>query len=131
MKKVNKYSNLLCVLALSIMLSLTMLVHIKFDSSAASTTTFNVTGTFNQTSARNMLPIINSYRQSGSAWILDQKNNRQNLGKLSALTYDYNLEKIAMQRAMEISVRYDAAHMRPDNTKYFTCTYSSTSTFGE
>jgi len=78
-----------------------------------------------------MLPIINSYRQSGNAWVLDRNNNRQNLGKLSALTYDYNLEKIAMQRAMEISVRYDSDHMRPNNTKYFTCTYGSTSSYGE
>ncbi|WP_026491271.1 CAP domain-containing protein [Butyrivibrio sp. XPD2002] len=111
--------------------SLVMLCGVKVDTHAAGTTTYNVTGKYDQTSARSMLSTINAYRTGGKAWIRDTSNNKKSLGKLNALQWDYNLEIIAMQRAMEISVRADLDHKRPNNTSYYTYTYSGTKTNGE
>ena len=99
-----------------LIISVFMLSSIKFDSRAAATTTYNVTGNYDQTSARNMLSIINEMRTSGKAWEYTEDNKIKEHGVLPALEYDYELEKIAMQRAMEVSVRY--GHNRPDGRQF-------------
>lgn len=68
------------------------------------TITFSVK--YGQTDARKMADKLNQYRSDN--------------GK-GQLIYDYNLEKVAMQRAAEIVVRFDAEgenHYRPDGESY-------------
>lgn len=88
-------------------------------ASAVETVSLPVTGTYEQTSARQMINKINAFRTSGTAWYWNEGNTMQvQCGTLPALTYDYNLEQAAMLRAMEISVYYD--HARPNGTRCFT-----------
>ncbi len=93
------------------------LVSPAINASAAGTITFEVGGYFRQESAREMLSMINEYRTSGNAWQLNENEQRVNLGALPALRYDYGLEKIAMQRAMELSVSMQPDHARPDGSE--------------
>lgn len=71
-----------------------------------------------QTDARSMLPMINSFRTGSEAWAYDQSGNVVNYPGLSELSYDYELENIAMVRAGELAVMYMATgtltHERPD-----------------
>ena len=73
------------------------------DSKAAT-----VTGTFSmnykQSSARDLATLLNNYR-----W---------NTAQISNLTYDYTIEKYAMQRAAEIAMKFD--HVRPDGSQWYT-----------
>lgn len=61
--------------------------------------TLSVTGTNDQTEARKMLDLVNTARAKQSS-------------ALSKLTWDYDLEKIAMQRAAELSIYFN--HTRPN-----------------
>ena len=61
--------------------------------------------TFNQTEARAMLDRINDFRTGSDAWYWDQTDtNKVYVTGLSTLEYDYELEKVAMQRAAEIVI---------------------------
>ena len=76
-------------------------------------------GTYHQTEARKQLDMINAFRTSGNAWYWNSDNTQKiSVGKLPALTYDYALEKVAMQRAAELAVRY--SHTRPDGSEPWT-----------
>ena len=70
---------------------------------------------FNQTEARSMLDSINAFRTGADAWYwnFDNTEKIQKSG-LSNLVYDYELEKIAMQRAAEIALYW--GHTRPDGS---------------
>ena len=79
-------------------------------------TTVQVTGTYGQTEARQMLSLINEFRASGEAWYWNENDTEKvTCGQLDSLTYDYELERIAMQRAMEIAIYY--SHTRPNGTE--------------
>ena len=75
---------------------------------------------FGQTSARGMLNDLNQWR-TGNTWYWNSDNQTKttiNTGDREALIYDYTLEKIAMQRAVEQALLY--GHERPDSTRWFT-----------
>ena len=97
--------------------------------SAATVKSFTMTYEVDNQIAREMLPMINEWRTGGEAWYWNENNTRYNCGKLSAYTYDYNLEQIALQRAYEAAVSFE--HTRPNGQDCFTCTYNGTSTHGE
>ena len=98
--------------------------------SAASVQTFDINYQVNSKSARDMLSIINDWRTGGSAWYWNKQDSKKiQCGKLSALTYDYKLEAIALQRAYEIAVSF--SHIRPNGGNAFTCTAGSTGSCGE
>jgi uncharacterized protein YkwD len=79
----------------------------------------SITGRYAQTDARKMLKDINAFRTGSEAWYWNEDNKTKTKCKnLKALKYDYTLEKIAMQRAAEITVKWD--HTRPDGTDCFT-----------
>lgn len=82
--------------------------------------TVNVVGTYHQTEARKGLALLNELRTGGDAWYWNADNATKTdlSGKLAALKWDYQLEKIAMQRAIEIAVQWD--HARPDGSTCFT-----------
>jgi uncharacterized protein YkwD len=97
--------------------------------------TMTLTGTFRQTEARSMLAMINSFRTGSDAWYWNSNNrtktvyNTEGGTYLSELTYDYDLEQIAMQRAMELSTFY--SHTRPNGQSCFTVTYNGTRSWAE
>ncbi|MBQ1407771.1 MAG: CAP domain-containing protein [Eubacterium sp.] len=84
--------------------------------------TFSVT--YQQSSARNVTEYVNQLRTAGSWYWNSSDSGKINTGKLSALTYDYELEKAAMQRAAEIALYYD--HTRPNGQAYSTAYSGST-----
>ncbi|MCD7765376.1 MAG: CAP domain-containing protein [Lachnospiraceae bacterium] len=66
-----------------------------------------------------MLDMINSLRTGSDAWYWNSDNTTKTVcSGLSELTYDYDLEAIAMQRAAEIALYY--SHTRPDGTTCWT-----------
>lgn len=106
------------VLLLVILFVATM---IKSESlyAAEDTVTINVTGTYGQSEARKMLDLINTFRTSGEANYKDKDNSTLiQCGELNEFTYDYELEAIAMQRAMEIAI-YNS-HTRPNGESCYT-----------
>ncbi len=120
---------------LSLELSLMMLLSVGSvltTAHAADTVTINVVGRYDQTGARSMLDMINRFRTGNDAWYWNEDNKtKQNLvGKLQPYTYDYDLERIAMQRAAEIAVECDADHHRPDGTECWTA-YELITSVGE
>ncbi len=76
----------------------------------ASTFQVTIKPEYRQTVARDMLKLLNKWR-AGSTWYYDSSNKKVYLNNLKPLTYDYTLEKHAMQRAAEIAISFD--HTRP------------------
>ena len=74
--------------------------------------------TYGQTEARSMLNMINEFRTGNEAWVWNESNDKQIYSELNDLNYDYDLERIAMQRAAEIALSY--SHTRPDGSRCFT-----------
>lgn len=74
---------------------------------------------YGQTEARRMLDRVNAFRtNSEEAWYWNEDNATKTQGLvLTAYQYDYGLEAVAMQRAMELAVFY--AHDRADGTDCF------------
>ena len=82
-------------------------------------TAVDIEVTYNQTEARAMFSLLNQFRTSSeTAWITTKEGKKQSVRNLQALTYDYRLEEIAMQRAAEIALRWD--HLRPSGTYVIT-----------
>lgn len=74
----------------------------------------NISVQYGQTEARTILNMINEMRTSDyDAWCWDETNTKKEAYWGDALTYDYDLEKLAMKRAAELVIRYD--HTRPNN----------------
>ena len=76
---------------------------------------FNVSleAAYGQSEARTMLQMINDFRTGGDAWEWNESDTEKIVhNDLAALTYDYDLERVAMQRAAEIALQFD--HQRPD-----------------
>ncbi len=77
-----------------------------------------------QTEARKQLDMINAFRTGDDAWYWVQETDssgnvtesKVRYAGLTELTYDYSLEKVAMQRAAEIAVYF--AHYRVDGKDY-------------
>lgn len=90
----------------------------KVDTVAAATVTVQVKGTYHQTEARSMLTYINQFRASSDAWYWEEDGTKTVCSGLGALTYDYGLEQIAMQRAMEAAISF--SHDRPNGSECFT-----------
>ena len=85
--------------------------------------------TYGQTEARTMLAMINDFRTGGDAWYWAENDaDKIQATGLQPLIYDYELEKVAMQRAAEIAINF--AHDRPDGTKWGTAYDDVGSNFG-
>lgn len=96
------------ILSLIIVIALIFTGTMKIERvSAAGSETIKFSVRYGQTDARKMADKLNAFRAEN--------------GK-SALTYDYNLEKVAMQRAAEIAVRFKTddkdTNIRPDGQTY-------------
>lgn len=105
------------------------------SKAANDTTTVQVEATYYQTDARRMGQMINDFRTSTTdAWYWNKDGTKTvyNSGsntKLGTLTYDYDLEAIAMQRAVEIALNWD--HTRPNGQLCFNATVNSARSNGE
>ena len=98
----------------AVCLALVLIAALWLGTALAETQTVTVTGTFDQTEARRMLGMINEFRTGGDAWYYtdDSKTTKQYCEGLQPLTYDYDLEKVAMQRAIEVAMTF--SHTRPN-----------------
>ena len=97
---------------------------------ADSTENVDITVEYGQTEARNMLTTINNFRQGSEANYIDTDNvTTVNCSGLEKLTYDYELEETAMQRAAEIAVYY--SHTRPNGGNCFAAFPSGINSAGE
>ena len=86
--------------------------------------------TYGQTEARTMLEMINGLRKPDQAWYWNSSDTAKiYLKNLNNLSYDYELEKAAMQRAAELAVYY--SHFRPDDSSFFTAFTGVYSSAGE
>lgn len=103
---------------LSIILTAVMLTALVPTVFAAEKQTVSVRCTYGQTEARTILPMINNLRQNDAWYIASNNRDRVQLTNLKPLSYDYSLEKIAMQRAAEIAVSF--SHTRPNGESCFT-----------
>ena len=99
-------------------------------SSKAAVETYSVSGRYYQSESRATLSLINDLRKDGNAWYWNKDNTQKiQLTGLQNLTYDYTLEKIAMQRAAEIAVFY--SHVRPDGSDTFSLKIDGIQSYGE
>ena len=86
--------------------------------------------TYGQTEARSMLASINAFRTSEiEAWCWNMNDSVKVACQTTELQYDYELERIAMQRAAEIALSF--SHTRPNGSDCFTAYTSSYSAKGE
>ncbi|MCD7770003.1 MAG: CAP domain-containing protein [Oscillospiraceae bacterium] len=96
----------------------------------AGTSSVAITGTYYQEEARSMLSLINAFRTGDDAWYWnDTDTEKVYVTGLSELTYDYDLEQIAMQRAAELAISY--SHTRPDGSSCFSVKYNGITSAGE
>lgn len=100
--------------------SVIMLMLFCFSSKAADSKmqTVRYYAPYGQTDARTMLDMINDFRTGKDAWYWNSDNKTKTVCKnLGELTYDYELEKVAMQRAAEIAISF--SHTRPNGELCF------------
>lgn len=93
------------------------------ENSKVADTTVNVEITleYRQQQARTIFDMVNEFRTGENAWFWNEDNTTKTiyqLNELSALTYDYTLEEVAMQRAAEIALHY--SHTRTNGERCFT-----------
>ncbi len=117
---------------ISLTLSLLLLVGViatagaVFDQKPSGSFTLDLPVTFHQTEARSVLGYLNDFRTGNDAWYWNSSDTQKvNVTGLQKLVYDYDLEKVAMQRAAEIVIHF--AHTRPDGSWCFTAYNRSTS----
>lgn len=88
------------------------------SAAGATTTDVEITVTYGQTEARNMLALINEFRTGSETWYWNSTNTEKvEVHGLQPLTYSYELEKIAMVRAAEIALSF--SHTRPNGESTF------------
>jgi len=105
---------------LPLVLALVMAIPLFLSgASAEEMVSVRVDGQFMYAEARSMLSMINGFRTGNDAWYISENNQTRIMVKnLKPLNYDYNLEKVAMQRAAEIAVYFN--HTRPNGTSWKT-----------
>ena len=87
----------------------------RFTQQAEGTTDVTLSVKYGQTEARSMLETINKFRKSSKAWYWNEGDTKKVKCKnLQPLTYDYELERVAMERAAELAISF--SHTRLDGT---------------
>ena len=122
-------SRQICSVLMILMIIFTSLPLGVMEAEAA-TPPVKIKVTYGQTEARAMLADINAFRTSKTdAWCWDKSDNTRQPCLTTELEYDYELERVAMQRAAEIALSYD--HTRPNGKACFTAYPSGYSGMGE
>ena len=128
MNKKRGYRRVWCVLMAVIMVCASLYFGSVEASAAIQPVKIKVT--YGQTEARSMLASINAFRTSETeAWCWNETDSEKVACQTTELQYDYELERIAMQRAAEIALSF--SHTRPNGSDCFTAYTSSYSTKGE
>ena len=99
---------------------------------ATNTKTFSIIGEYNQSNARVLADLVENWRQTGGndLWYWNSDNTTKSYSKnCVSLTYSYDLEQIAMQRAAEYVM--GNGHTRPNGSSWSTCTYNGSRSWGE
>ena len=111
-------SRQICSVLMILMIIFTSLPLGVMEAEAA-TPPVKIKVTYGQTEARAMLADINAFRTSETdAWCWDMRDSTRQSCLTTELEYDYELERVAMQRAAEIALSYD--HTRPNGKACFT-----------
>ena len=111
-------SRQICSVLMLLMIIFTSLPLGMMEAEAA-TPPVKIKVTYGQTEARAMLADINAFRTSETdAWCWDISDSKRQPCLTTELEYDYELERVAMQRAAEIALSYD--HTRPNGKACFT-----------
>ena len=127
-----KHSILTKARFLSLVLTIIMVLGIvAVPVSAGTKLTINVKITYDQVEARKMLSSINNMRKNDAwLWKSSTGDEKENISGLSQLTYDYSLEKIAIQRAEELAQRFETG-IRPDGSGFNTIKIDKVTSEGE
>ena len=99
-------------------LLLAALLALAAGTALATTENLWVTVDYDQDGAREMLDEVNAFRTGSDAWYWSGENVKQSVTGLSMLNYDYFLEQVAMQLAVECA--FDASGNRTDGSHYMT-----------
>ena len=92
---------------------------IEYAAAANDIVQVQVKAEFKYSEARKVLDLINAFRTGKDAWYLAEDNvTRISASGLGKLKYDYNLERVAMQRALEIAAYF--SHTRPNGSGWST-----------
>ena len=114
--------NLLTVIAaamLSILIALCFSAAFSRPAYANTTYHADISVKYEQSEARSMLSKINSFRTGSNHWYWNETNTKKVVEpNITALKYDYKLEKVAMKRAAEIAFAY--SHTRPNGKDWYT-----------
>ena len=122
-------SRQICSVLMILMIIFTSLPLGVMEAEAA-TPPVKIKVTYGQTEARAMLADINAFRTSEKdAWCWDMRDSTKQPCSTTELEYDYELERVAMQRAAEIALSYD--HTRPNGKACFTAYPSGYRGMGE
>ncbi|MDE6518591.1 MAG: CAP domain-containing protein, partial [Acetatifactor sp.] len=117
-------------LLLAMVMALSMeLMHVAAADEGSGQMEVSLNVTYGQTDARAMLDMINDFRTGGDAWALNSAGEKVTYTDLGELTYDYDLEQIAMQRAAEIAISF--LHTRPNGEDSSTATCNGTRSSAE
>ena len=102
------------------------------DLKAAAILHCSVTGMYNQVSARACYELIRDWRNNGgdTRWYWNEDNTTKTISNITKdIKYSYNLEQIAMQRAIEYTIAN--GHVRPNGNSFSDFTYGGTVSYGE
>ncbi|MCD7839817.1 MAG: Ig-like domain-containing protein [Erysipelotrichaceae bacterium] len=119
MKKLLKV--FLCLLVSLSLVNITpnIVTSVSAEDTTASTADVTVNVKYQQTMARSILSMVNSFRTGSETWCWNPDNETTTtVSGLSELQYDYSLEQVAMQRAAELAISY--SHTRPDGSTCWT-----------
>lgn len=103
------------VLAVVLTVALLPIASLQPAKAAGATETVSIQVTYGQTEARKLAEQINNLRDTKSQEALAASGTA-----IQALTYDYDLEQSAMQRAAEVALVYSAT-TRPDGNSVSSC----------
>ena len=105
-------------------------IPVAYAADSTDSATVLVSVKYGQTEARSMLDMVNDFRTGSEAWAWDSTDTTKvEYSNLGELVYDYELEKVAMQRAAEIALSF--SHIRPNGDGCFTAITGNYYGYGE
>ncbi len=103
---------------IGLLVSLLMVLSVCMPAYAQENENMDVktTITYGQSEALSMLKMMNDWRNAGT-WYYQKDGSKADTGALPSLSYDDELESIAMTRAKQIAILF--AHQQPDGQDIF------------
>ena len=101
----------------ALLLALCLVLSFGIQCAQAGELQVQIKAEYKYSTARSMLKLINNMRTGKDAWYISSNNRtRVKVSGLKSLEYDYNLERVAMQRALECAVLF--SHTRPNGAAW-------------